>query len=853
MATTAVTTATKDDARQHQDVHRDIQTATIESTALDASCEPLLRENPNRFVLFPIRYQRIWEMYKKAEASFWTAEEVDLGADTVHWVSLSDDERHFIKHVLAFFAASDGIVAENLAGRFMKEVQVPEARCFVAGTPVSLANGMSVPIEQVRPGTAVMGWDSRCGGLVAAPTTYLKHKAQQACVRVVLQDGRSITCTPDHRFLAHDGKWVEASNIVPGTTRVTMGLDYPITSAEMLSGTWSAPLGKYGTVDLQSTPAKALALARLAGYIITDGSVAVTKHGGVCMSCYMGTVIGKERMLDDIELLCGKRPRTGKGNYSVALPDPLSRAIHALDPVAFAPGARIRREFAWPALFIDDDGAVPLVVLREFLGGVYGGDGHAPRLTHRTGTLKLASVAFSQTKKPAQIASLRVGLERLMKALCRFGIDGLISERAKPGGDSRDVILTMSGPASIVRFNDLIGFRYDQHKAVRLSVAAAYYRERMLRQQSHDDFVREIYSLKRAEPDRFWRCLREDVAADRAKKADYWADPIAPTYQVCRRGAKRTRLSPVKPNALADWLSTTGTHRYFSDDEHGSPSYAVKREAECVPTYHLAVVSVEPAGMHDVYDLSVADPINSYVVNGSVVHNCFYGFQIAIENIHSETYSLLIDTYVKDPVEKDHLFRAIDTVPSVRKKAEWAMKWINKEGLDTFAERLVGFAAVEGIFFSGSFCAIFWLKKRGLMPGLCFSNELISRDEGLHCDFACLLYTMLVDKPSSDVPRQIIIEAVEIEKEFVSESLPVALIGMNAALMCQYIEFVADRLLASLGCEKHYLTANPFPWMELISLEGKTNFFERRVGEYAKAGVTSRTERTSGFSLNSHF
>ncbi|WBR14715.1 Ribonucleotide-diphosphate reductase small chain [Pandoravirus kuranda] len=215
----------------------------------------------------------------------------------------------------------------------------------------------------------------------------------------------------------------------------------------------------------------------------------------------------------------------------------------------------------------------------------------------------------------------------------------------------------------------------------------------------------------------------------------------------------------------------------------------------------------------------------------------FYGFQIAMENVHSETYSLLIDTYVKDPIEKDYLFRAIDTMPSVKKKADWAMRWINKPGLDTFAERLIGFAAVEGIFFSGSFCAIFWLKKRGLMPGLAFSNELISRDEGLHCDFACLLYSMLVNRPPADVPLQIITEAVEIEKEFVTESLPVALIGMNADLMCQYIEFVADRLLVALGCAKHYNRANPFSWMEMISLDGKTNFFERRVGEYAKAGV----------------
>jgi len=222
---------------------------------------------------------------------------------------------------------------------------------------------------------------------------------------------------------------------------------------------------------------------------------------------------------------------------------------------------------------------------------------------------------------------------------------------------------------------------------------------------------------------------------------------------------------------------------------------------------------------------------------------CFYGFQIAIENIHSEMYSLLIDTYVKEEEEKARLFNAIETVPTVKKKAEWALKWINHS--DSFAYRLVAFAAVEGIFFSGSFCSIFWLKKRGLMPGLAFSNELISRDEGLHCDFACLLYSMLQNKPHQEIVQNIIREAVDIEKEFVSESLPVSLIGMNAKLMRRYIKFVADRLLVALGCEKIYNKTNPFDWMELISLQGKTNFFERRVGEYAKANVavTPTSER----------
>jgi len=229
---------------------------------------------------------------------------------------------------------------------------------------------------------------------------------------------------------------------------------------------------------------------------------------------------------------------------------------------------------------------------------------------------------------------------------------------------------------------------------------------------------------------------------------------------------------------------------------------------------------------------------------------CFYGFQIMMENIHSETYALLIDTYIKDPAEKDRLFHAIDTVPCVNKKAAWALKWISK---GTFAQRLVAFAAVEGIFFSGSFCSIFWLKKRGLMPGLTFSNELISRDEGLHCEFACMLYKMLGSRLSKQEATQIITDAVEIEKEFVTDALPVNLIGMNAKLMSQYIEFVADRWLAELGYDKVYGATNPFDFMEMISLQGKTNFFEKRVGDYQKSGVLNATADSKSFSLDEDF
>jgi len=229
---------------------------------------------------------------------------------------------------------------------------------------------------------------------------------------------------------------------------------------------------------------------------------------------------------------------------------------------------------------------------------------------------------------------------------------------------------------------------------------------------------------------------------------------------------------------------------------------------------------------------------------------CFYGFQIMMENIHSETYSLLIDTYIKNPKEKDRLFNALDTVDCVKKKAEWALKWIDN---GSFIERLVAFSAVEGIFFSGSFCSIFWLKKRGLMPGLSFSNELISRDEGLHCDFACLLYTKhIINKMSEEKVTEIILDAVKIEQEFVTDALPVDLIGMNSKLMSQYIEFCADRLLVALGCKKHFNATNPFDFMEMISLQGKTNFFEKRVAEYQKAGVMSEKDGHK-FSLDEDF
>ena len=229
----------------------------------------------------------------------------------------------------------------------------------------------------------------------------------------------------------------------------------------------------------------------------------------------------------------------------------------------------------------------------------------------------------------------------------------------------------------------------------------------------------------------------------------------------------------------------------------------------------------------------------------------FYGFQIMMENIHSETYSLLIDTYVKDEKEKDMLFNAIDRFPAIMEKAQWALKWIDSP---SFAERLIAFAAVEGIFFSGAFCSIFWLKKRGLMPGLTFSNELISRDEGVHCDFAVHLHNNhLVNKVPPKRIKEILVNALDIERMFITESLPISLIGMNAKLMTQYLEFVTDRLLVELGCEKEFNSSNPFDFMDMISLQGKTNFFEKRVSEYQKAGVLSKEEEKDKFNFDADF
>jgi ribonucleoside-diphosphate reductase beta chain len=322
----------------------------------------------------------------------------------------------------------------------------------------------------------------------------------------------------------------------------------------------------------------------------------------------------------------------------------------------------------------------------------------------------------------------------------------------------------------------------------------------------------------------------------------------APTEKILRDNPGRFVLFPIQHDDIWDWYKKQQACFWTAEEIDLGQDLKDWEKLSADEQYFVKHVLAFFAASDGIVNENLAENFVAEVQYTEA--KFFYGFQIMMENIHSETYSLLIDTYIKDNAEKDYLFNAIETMPCVKKKADWALRWIDN---GSFAERIIAFAAVEGIFFSGSFCSIFWLKKRGLMPGLTFSNELISRDEGMHCDFACLLYNEHIEnKLPKETVTKIICDAVDMEKEFVTEALPVRLIGMNADLMVQYIECVADRLLESLGCDKVYGSENPFPFMEMISLQGKTNFFEKRVGDYQKAGITTGRENQE-FTLDADF
>jgi len=570
--------------------------------------EPILSTLMNRFVMFPIKYNAIWNMYKKAESAFWTAEEIDLSKDINDWEKLSDAERHFIKHILAFFAGSDGIVNENLSVRFMNEVTPPEAKafygfqiamenihCVTGDTEILTSNGYQNIEYLAKYSPNVQVWN---GHEFSATRVQMTSESAEIC-NVVLSNGMSLKCTTGHKWLiqGHVDR-VLTEDLTPGMTLEEF--DYPVN-----------PLP------------------------LNDPEIFIKpfEHGSSIFS----------------------------SEY---------------DPVKF-------------------------------------------------------------NMRPSMYIPVNFGIDTKVQWL-----NGLITSYAS----IEENIIVIKGASIPVA-------RAIQKLLSTLSVYAS---------------------------------IQTD---EQSAMCEIIIDPF---------NAKK--------------LAQTGVSIPSSPDDHAKSLKNIK------------VVKV----------IRLPQPAATFCFNEPIRHTGIFN---GILTGQSETYSLLIDTYIKDNKEKSHLLNAINTIPCIGKKADWALKWIESKEA-SFAMRLVAFACVEGIFFSGAFCSIFWLKERGVMPGLCLSNEFISRDEGLHTEFAVLLYSHLVTKLSQEEIHAMIKEAVVIEDEFINESIPCNMLGMNAALMSQYIRFVADRLIVQLGYEKIWNVTNPFSFMDRIGLESKSNFFEHtRISEYAKANV----------------
>ncbi len=640
----------------------------------DRQPEPLLDPSNDRFVAVPVQYGAVWDMYKRAEASFWTAEELDLSADARDFEKLSDGERHFISHVLAFFAASDGIVNENLATRFYNEVQIPEARAFygfqiaiegihcVAPETLLLTDKGYFAIEQLCD-KEVSVWNGETWSGVT-----VRHTGVQPLLKVMLSNGMELSCTPGHKWFVRKGNQAHPEHCF---------------------------VEKVETKDLQIGDIIARYQAPVVDVADPDEFRNPYTHGAFCgdgsyCNNYPRIVLhGEKRSMLPYMEVSSATPRPGTDFIGCYLTNKINKDKYVV-PINYSLHTKLR----WLEGFCDTDGCT--------------------------------SWNASKTATSIQLSSInRKFLSDVQLMLTTMGVQAKIA---------------VSQPERTTMLPD-----------------------------------------------------------GKGGKREYWCQEIYVMYITAEAVGKLVELGfAPKRLAIVTKPGMVGNPRLVRvesivDEERVTDTYCFNE-----PLRH--------AGMF----------------NGIVTGQ-------------SETYGLLLQTLIKDPQERDHLLHAIDTVPIVQKKAAWALKWITSS--DSFAERLVAFACVEGIFFSGSFCSLFWLKKRGLMPGTTFSNELISRDEGLHTDFACLLYSMLVNKLPESRITEIVGEAVAIECEFVCDALPVDLIGMNSRSMADYIRFVADRLLLALGCDKQYNVHNPFDFMEMISLQGKTNFFEKRVGEYQKAGV----------------
>ena len=645
--------------------------------------EPLLAADDNRFVMFPIKYDDIWAMYKKQVDCFWRAEEIDLSKDQKDWDSLNADERNFISMILAFFAASDGIVLENLAERFMSDVQVAEARAFY-GFQIAMEN-----IHCVTGNTKIMTdkgyyliedletqkvnvWNGNEFSEVE-----IKYTGNQPIYRVELSNGIDLECTDGHKWLIQKGNPLHPERCVSErieTKNLKIG--------DILT--------KFEVPTIDMVDCNEFKNPYTHGFFCGDGTM--------CNGYPMIVLYGEKKKL---------LPYLEHNTHS---------SDEALDRIRFYITGFINKpKFEVPINY-------SLETKLRWLEGYSDADG---------------CICFNKQKDATSIQLTSINLPFLK--------------------DVQLMLTTMSITTT-------------------LKCAALERKALLPKNDGSGEYM--LYNCKEI-------------------------------YVLYISGTSVNKLIQLgfSPKRLQVVLCER----------------PIKEQCERVKIKRITKIS---------------DDERTFCFNEPKNHTGIFN---GILTGQSETYSLLIDTYIKNNDEKSRLFNAIENFPCIKKKSDWAQKWIH-DNRSSFATRLVAFACVEVIFFSGAFCSIYWMKKRGLMPGLTFSNELISRDEALHCEFAILLYSKLVKKMSKARFHELIKEAVEIETEFICEALPCRLIGMNSDLMSQYIRFVADRLCLQMGYDKIYNAANPFEFMELISLESKTNFFEKKTDAYALANKTKSSE-----------
>jgi ribonucleotide reductase beta subunit family protein with ferritin-like domain len=647
--------------------------------------EPLLAPDDNRFVMFPIQDQDIWKMYKKQVDCFWRAEEIDLSKDIANWDSLEKDEKYFISMILAFFAASDGIVLENLAMRFMSDVQISEARAFygfqiamenihcVTGETKILTDKGYYMIKDLE-NNKVNVWNGEEFSQVE-----IKYTGDQEIYKVSLSNGMELDCSPGHKWLIQQGNPSH-----PERCKCSEVETVDLKVGDILEK-YETPLIEFENNDEFLNP-------YMHGFFCGDGS-----YSNNYPIVYLYD--DKRDLLPHFKY---DSFQEYKNRISFYVTNYINKEKFVV-PINYNKDVRLR----WLEGLLDANGCISLNSAKD------------------STSIQLSSINY-KFLQDVQLLLTTLGI------LTNIKLNHKAEKRLMPKNDGSGYydcyILYITG------------------KSVNKLIEIGFYPKRL----------EVIY------------CDRLNGAMD---------------------ASSRTKIVDIQK---------------ISENEA------------------------------------------TYCFNEPLKHRGIFN---GILTCQSETYSLLIETYIKNSEEKHKLFHAIENFPCIKKKSDWAQKWIH-DNRSSFATRLVAFACVEGIFFSGAFCSIYWLKKRGLMPGLTFSNELISRDEALHTEFAVLLYTKLQKKMTKARIHEIIKEAVDIETEFICEALPCRLIGMNSQLMTQYIQFVADRLCLQLGYDKIYNVANPFDFMELISLESKTNFFEKRVDSYALA---EKTKTGDVFDFNSDF